>query len=194
MRRLVWLASMQVILLWAAWGQGAPTNSELAPGALGTRSGSPMQVAAPSSSGGGWIQVSLALLMVGVGLRYGLPKLLRWAGKTGDGSPLDGQVRVIETRAVPNGSLMLVKARDRLLLIGSSPQGMSLLADLTPPPESAPLTADTPFDKVLRSARPYQPTADPQQAVAEQVQSRLHQARERLARLSGGSLQEGIRG
>lgn len=188
----MWLGAMQVILLWAAWGQSAPADTDLAPGALGTRSGSPMQAASPSSSGS-WIQVSLALLIVGIGLRYGLPKLLRWAGKTGDGSPLDGQVRVIETRAVPNGSLMLVKARDKLLLIGSSPQGMSLLADLTPPAEPETQFADTAFDKVLRTARPYQPAVDPQQAVAAQVQTRLHQARERLARLSGGSASEGIR-
>lgn len=193
MRRLVWLGGMQVILLWAAWGQSAPAGTELAPGALGTRSGSPMQVASPSSGGGGWIQVSLALLVVGIGLRYGLPKLLRWAGKTGDGSPLDGQVRVIETRAVPNGSLMLVKARDKLLLIGSSPQGMSMLADLTPSAEPETQIADTAFDKVLRSARPYQPAVDPQQTVAAQVQTRLHQARERLARLSGERASEGIR-
>lgn len=189
----MWLGAMQVILLWAAWGQSVPADTELAPGALGTRSGSPMQAASPSSGGGSWIQVSLALLIVGIGLRYGLPKLLRWAGKTGDGSPLDGQVRVIETRAVPNGSLMLVKARDKLLLIGSSSQGMSLLADLTPPAEPEIQVADTAFDKVLRSARPYQPAVDPQQAVAEQIQLRLHQARERLARLSNGSASEGIR-
>ncbi len=93
------------ILLWAAWGQEArPQILDWRPVRWARALALPMQVAAPSSSGGGWIQVSLALLMVGVGLRYGRRKLLRWAGRTGDGSPLDGQVRVIETRAVPNGT------------------------------------------------------------------------------------------
>ncbi|MER3402114.1 MAG: hypothetical protein C4337_02150 [Armatimonadota bacterium] len=184
MQRTVWLVVVQVILLCRCWVQAPASGDELAPGVWGTRSGAPIQVATPADSANAWVQVSLALIIVGLGLRYGLPRLLRWVGKTGEGSPLDGQVRVIEKRAVPNGSLMLVKARDRLLLIASSPHGMSLLADLTPPSEPTVSALETAFDRVLNRVSPYQPTPDPQQAVAEQVQGRIRQAREQLARLT----------
>lgn len=182
--RLIWIGILQAILLWVCWAQQPASGEELAPGALGTRSDTPMPITAPNTSGSSWVQVSLALLIVGIGLRYGLPKLLRWAGKSGEGSLLDGQVRVIETRAVPNGSLLLVRAREKLLLIGSSPQGMQVLADLTPPADPIAPVPETAFDQLLKGARPYQPPIDPQQAVAEQVQSRLQQTRERLTRLN----------
>ncbi len=164
-------------------------------------------MATPSGSSTGWWQVTLALVVVAVALRYGLPKLLRWAGKTGDGSPIDGQVRVIETRAVPNGSLMLVKARDRLLLIGSSPQGMHLLADLTPANEQSSLSgmaehsynAHTNPEKVpsfahiLRHAQPKGSPTDFQESVVERLQLRLQETQRRLAKTAGSDLREGRR-
>jgi flagellar biogenesis protein FliO len=142
----------------ATWAQESP--DALAPGAFGTRAGAPIQrVASPDASSAGWAQLGIALLIVAVGLRWGLPRLLRWAGRTGDGSPVDGQIRIIETRSAVGGSLMLVKARDKLLLIGATPQGMHLLADLTdtlPKPEPAPI-AESAFEQVLRTARPTAP-------------------------------------
>ena len=171
----------------ATWAQESP--DPLAPGAFGTRAGVPIQrVASPDASSAGWAQLGVALLIVAVGLRWGLPRLLRWAGKTGDGSPVDGQIRIIETRSAIGGSLMLVKARDKLLLIGATPQGMHLLADLTdtlPKPEPASI-AESAFEQVLRNARPAPPPPDLQQEAAAQVQSRLQQTRERLQSLLGG--------
>ncbi len=181
-------AVLLAVVLWG-WLSAQTEPTQLAPGALGTREGSPLSVASPASTGTHWLQVTLALGVVAVGLRYGLPKLLRWAGKTGDGSPLDGQVRVIETRAVPNGSLMLVKARDRLLLIGSSPHGMQLLADLTPEPlPRTSAVANTEFEELLRRVQPATPPSDPEQSVREQVRARLEQAQRRLAQTLGGEL------
>ncbi|MGQ9657845.1 MAG: flagellar biosynthetic protein FliO, partial [Fimbriimonadales bacterium] len=138
------------MVIFAGWGQEPP--EALSPGAFGTRAGAPVQrVIAPENTQGGWAQLGIALLIVAVGLRWGLPRLLRWAGKTGDGTPLDGQIRILETRSAVGGSLMLVKARDKLLLIGATPQGMHLLADLTdtlPKPETPPLT-ESAFEQVL---------------------------------------------
>jgi len=171
----------------ATWSQPSPDG--LAPGAFGTRAGAPIQrVASPDASSAGWTQVGVALLIVAVGLRWGLPRLLRWAGKTGDGSPLDGQIRILETRSAVGGSLMLVKARDKLLLIGATPQGMHLLADLTdtlPKPEATP-PAESAFEQTLRNARPTAPPTDLQQEAAAHVQTRLQQTRERLQNLLGG--------
>jgi len=166
-------------------GQLAP----LEPGAFGTRTGAPIQhVAAPEGNSFGWAQLGIALLIVAAGLRWGLPKLLRWAGKTGDGSPVDGQIRIIETRSAVGGTLMLVKARDKLLLIGATAQGMQLLADLTdtlPQPEPAQQRASD-FERILRQAQPATPPPDLQAEAAAQVQTRLQQTRARLQSLLGG--------
>jgi flagellar biogenesis protein FliO len=186
MRSIV-VAYLLVTVILGAWGQESP--DALAPGAFGTRAGAPIQrVASPDASPNGWVQLGVALLIVAVGLRWGLPRLMRWAGKTGDGSPLDGQIRILETRSAVGGSLMLVKARDKLLLIGATPQGMHLLADLTdtlPTPEPVPI-AESAFEQVLREARPAAPPLDLQQEAAAYVQSRLRQTRARLQSLLGG--------
>lgn len=161
----------------------------LEPGAFGTRTGAPIQqVAAPEGNSFGWAQLGVALLIVAAGLRWGLPKLLRWAGKTGDGSPVDGQIRIIETRSAVGGALMLVKARDKLLLIGATAQGMQLLADLTdtlPQPEPAQRSVSD-FERILRQAQPATPPPDLQAEAAAQVQTRLQQTRARLQSLLGG--------
>lgn len=186
MRRLI-TACLLSTVIFGVWGQEPP--EALSPGAFGTRAGAPMQrVVAPENTQGGWAQLGIALLIVAVGLRWGLPRLLRWAGKTGDGTPLDGQIRILETRSAVGGSLMLVKARDKLLLIGATPQGMHLLADLTdtlPKPETPTLT-ESAFEQVLRGAHPAAPPTDLQGEAAAHVQSRLQQTRARLQSLLGG--------
>ncbi|MCS7300697.1 MAG: flagellar biosynthetic protein FliO [Fimbriimonadales bacterium] len=186
--RCLWTAALAWGVLTAgAWAQEERTPLE--PGAFGTRTGAPLQtVAAPQNPSLGWAQLGVALLLVAAGLRWGLPKLLRWAGRTGDGSPIDGQIRIIETRSAIGGSLMLVKARDRLLLIGATAQGMQLLADLTdtlPKPEPS-LSHDSAFEQVLRRAKPAAPPPDLHAEAAAQMQSRLQQTRAHLQRIVGG--------
>lgn len=181
-------AFLLVIFGVCAWAQSnAPASLE--PGAFGTRTGAPIQqVTAPDGNSFGWAQLGIALLIVAAGLRWGLPKLLRWAGKTGDGSPVDGQIRIIETRSAVGGTLMLVKARDKLLLIGATAQGMQLLADLTdtlPRPEPVQQPASE-FERILRQAQPATPPPDPHAETAAQVQTRLQQTRARLQSLIGG--------
>ncbi len=187
MRILVCVAALGLVILAAIAQPDAPTPLE--PGAFGTRAGAPLQrVAAPDGDSFGWAQLGVALLLVAAGLRWGLPKLLRWAGKLGDGSPIDGQIKIIETRSAVGGSLMLVKARDKLLLIGASAQGMQLLADLTdtlPKPEPS-LQGASVFEQILRQAQPAAPPPDLQAEAAAQVQTRLQQTRARLQNLLGG--------
>ncbi|MFN4032890.1 MAG: flagellar biosynthetic protein FliO [Fimbriimonadales bacterium] len=180
------LAFTLAILTAQGQSEGA---APLQPGAYGTRAGAPIQrVSAPETPSLGWAQLGVALLIVAAGLRWGLPKLLRWAGRTGDGSPLDGQIKIIETRSALGGSLMLVKARDRLLLIGASAQGMQLIADLTDTlPKPEPLQASpSAFEQALRRAQPATPPTDLQAEAAAQVQTRLQQTRARLQSLIGG--------
>ncbi|MEN3001549.1 MAG: flagellar biosynthetic protein FliO [Armatimonadota bacterium] len=190
-------------------GVGRDDTASLAPGALGTRGNTPLHTTPSTGSGYAWLQMVLALMLVAVGLRYGLPRLIRWASKTGVGSQLDGEIRLLESRAVPGGSLLMVKARDRLLLIGTTPQGMQLLADLTMPskwhahPEQDAQATEQPerslspegFDQVLRRVasagqRGMHPrgavSVDLQQEVASELQACMAQAHARLSRLTEG--------
>jgi flagellar biogenesis protein FliO len=140
-----------MLLLWSGWSQA----DELPPGALGTRGGTPLRTVAPSSGGYAWLQMTVALLLIAAGLRYGLPRLIGWASKAGIGSRLDGEIRLLESRAVPGGSLLMVKARDRLLLIGATPQGIQLLADLTENQrEQVGVSEPSAFEQVLHRATP----------------------------------------
>lgn len=182
----------------------------LAPGALGTRSSTPLRTTMPSGGGYAWLQMTLALMLVAIGLRYGLPRLISWAGKTGVGSRLDGEIRLLESRAVPGGSLLMVKARDRLLLIGATPQGMQLLADLTSQLDQVsslglahtgqgaqPIQQQTyastqqgGFEQILhRTVSTDGRTtafADLQQETASELQGYLERARARLSRMAAG--------
>lgn len=190
-------------------GVGRDDTVSLAPGALGTRGTMPLHTTPSAGSGYAWLQMVLALVLVAVGLRYGLPRLIRWASKTGVGSQLDGEIRLLESRAVPGGSLLMVKARDRLLLIGTTPQGMQLLADLTPQPErhahseQAAQATEQPgrslslegFEQVLHrmasaGQRGMHPrgavSVDLQQEVASELRACMAQARTRLSRLTEG--------
>ncbi|MFN3690825.1 MAG: FliO/MopB family protein, partial [Fimbriimonadales bacterium] len=166
--------------------QSAPAPLE--PGAFGTRAGAPIQRVAPDGNSFGWAQMGVALLLIAAGLRWGLPKLLRWAGKLGDGSPIDGQIKIIETRSAVGGSLMLVKARDKLLLIGATAQGMQLLADLTDTlPQTEPIRPGaTAFEQILRQATPHAPPPDLHAEAAAQLQARMQQTRARLQSLIEG--------
>jgi flagellar biogenesis protein FliO len=146
-----------LLLLWSGWSQA----DELPPGALGTRGGTPLRTVAPSNGGYAWLQMTVALLLIAAGLRYGLPRLIGWASKAGIGSRLDGEIRLLESRAVPGGSLLIVKARERLLLIGATPQGMQLLADLTEnhSPPTHELLGRSEFEQALNRTHP--PTGSP---------------------------------
>jgi len=84
--------------------------------------------------GGGWWQTALALLLV-VGLiflaRYLLRRLGGRAVKTGGGA-VDVLAR---TSVSPRQQLLLVRLGQRLLLVGSGPEGMTPLSEITDPQE-----------------------------------------------------------
>ncbi len=208
MRRWI-LTSLLMLACATAWLEppahravvdGEVARSQLAPGALGTRDGTPIRTATPSGSGYAWLQMTLALVLVAVGLRYGLPRLLGWASKAGIGSRMDGEIRLLESRAVPGGSLLMVKARDRLLLIGTTTQSMHLLADLTEDPTLSHPSKEKPagsaFEQMLQRMASREASsdgrtrraipADLQQEVADALQARIEQARARLSRIASG--------
>ncbi|GBC91552.1 hypothetical protein HRbin15_00005 [bacterium HR15] len=184
------------LLAVSSWAQ--VDSEKLPPGALGTRRSMPLRPTASSGSYA-WLQMTLAMLLMAIGLRYGLPRLIGWAGKAGIGSRLDGEIRLLESRAVPGGSLLMVKARDRLLLIGATPQSMQLLADLTETPPSHAVgermrVGDATFEQLLHHtasqniaarsmAHPMTPL-DLQQEVADELQTHMEQARARLLQMA----------
>ncbi len=151
---------------------------ELEPGAMGTRSGGPLatqtQAATPVGASNA-AQMLAALALVALALRYGLPLAMRWAGRSGSGSQLDGEIRIIETRAVPNGSLSLIRVRGRLMLIASNAQSVQLLTVLEEHPE--PLPSDNAFEQALiRSVK------DDERAA---LQDKIRAATERLRSMAG---------
>ena len=94
----------------------------------------------------------------------------RWAGQMGQGGRFSigapaacGRLRVLERLAVGRDqSLLVVKAAGRYFLIGSSPSGFSLLAELTqeegalwetPPPSDGAAKAPPDFRSLLRQLR-----------------------------------------
>lgn len=90
----------------------------------------------PFSSEGfgfGWIsllKLFLALLLVILAVRWLLPRYVQRFTKTrieGGGS----QLQVLESMPITGGSLHLVKAREQILLIGSSPNSVSLITNLS---------------------------------------------------------------
>lgn len=160
---------------------------ELSPGALGTRDSNPLRTTTTASPVGATnlIQMVIALGIVLVILRYGLPKLLKWGAKTGLGSKLDGEIRILETRAITGGSVHLIRVRGRLLLLSSTAQGIQLLADLTNPQEPAP-SEPSEFDRWLRQSERSNTTAAVESDERAGVQQGLLTAAEQLKRLTRG--------
>lgn len=96
---------------------------------LGTRP-SPASYDASPIGAGPVVQMLLALALVGAGIKYALPALLkRFGGRISTES--GGTIRVEESAAFPGGRLYVVEARGRTLLLGATAQNVSCLADLT---------------------------------------------------------------
>ena len=101
----------------------------------------------------------LGILLVLVLVLGGCYAFTRWAG-TG---PAGRQLRVLERLTTGRDqSLLVVKAAGRYFLIGSSPSGFSLLAELTqeegalwetPPPSDGAAKAPPDFRSLLRQLR-----------------------------------------
>ncbi|HWP31603.1 MAG TPA: flagellar biosynthetic protein FliO [Fimbriimonadales bacterium] len=90
----------------------------------------------PFSSDGigfGWIslfKLLLAVALVILAIRWLLPKYIHRFSKPRTGGE-DSELRVLESLPIAGGSLHLVKVREQVLLIGSSPNTISLIANLS---------------------------------------------------------------
>lgn len=162
---------------------------------LGTKA-DPM-VMNPTSSGGGGVmpivQLGIAIAIIVGALKFGLPKLVPMLSKKLHPS-LGSTIRVEESATFAGGTLYVVEAKGKSLLLCASASGVACLADLTEPTGT---TREEPpaFFEVLDHAKsdptvatravvevadlPTEPTAKPQPSQA-QVQLAL----ERLARLT----------
>jgi hypothetical protein len=150
-------------------------------GFAGTKAGPAVQGA---SSGGGigvasMLQMLLALAIVACLLKFVLPRLAgRLKSRIVPG--LGTELRVEETAAFAGGSLYIVQARRKTLLLSASASGVSCLADLTEDPQLPPEPPT--FQELVETA---QAVIEPnEEAAAEPTTREIEAALERLKRLS----------
>lgn len=147
-----------------------PAAAFAGPGLLGTRTDATPAVAGGSSPVGimPMIQMLVALGIVVALVKFVLPKFLGKVTKPTS----EGDITIESTAALnASGSLHIVTARGRTLLIGATPTGMTCLADLTEDetvvletPVAAPKKAQT-FEEMLASATIADPTPAPARPV-----------------------------
>lgn len=90
----------------------------------------PPPTSASPVSGLQMLQMLIALGIVGVLLKFGIPKLIgKWGKRLSPGA--DSTIDVLETAAFGAGQVQVVKVRGRTLLLGITAQNVSCLADLT---------------------------------------------------------------
>ena len=119
-------------------------------GPLGTRASAGEFDASPVGVGP-VVQLLLALLIVGAGIRFALPAVVRrFGGRLS--TEAGGTIRIEESASFPGGRLYVVEARGRVLLLGTTPQNVSMLADLTENDFSEALAgaAPDPFAQLAR--------------------------------------------
>jgi flagellar biogenesis protein FliO len=116
----------------------------------------------------------VAVAIVAVLIRYGVPKLLSKWNRTLSPS-LNGGIRVIESAQFAAGMLYLVEARGKTLLLSVSGTQVVCLADLTGAESPAPPT----FGEMLKDAAP-------KAAVLADTVPASDEILRRLDRLTGG--------
>lgn len=87
-------------------------------------------VAAPTSSLNPMLSLMIALAVVFVIIKWGLPSLFKYLSKKTSQS---GAILVGDSAVIGSSQVHLVSVMGRTLLIGSNPSGTNLLADLTVP-------------------------------------------------------------
>jgi hypothetical protein len=131
-------------------------------------------VARPMSSDNGIpgvVQTLAALILVGAGIKWGLPKWFKPRATAAKGSS-GGTLSVIETVTGSAGTYQIVEAMGRRFLVAANGNGMTLLAELSPPR----------FEAVLGQAAvaTEQPEPEP-----EDIRERVAAASARLDELIG---------
>lgn len=142
-RRPLFFLSLNLLTLLVISGQAQTLNlkPETPAPALNT------PVITPASL----LQMIAALAIVALILRFALPKLLRRLPKNITSS--SGRVAMLDTTSTPYGHLCLVKAMDRILLLGLTPQNITLLCEWEDEkkPQSGPYPdADSAFQELLK--------------------------------------------
>lgn len=119
-------------LSFAGWAQS------VAHGALGTKGGGSYQaVSSPQIGFLPILQLIVALGIVTFLLKWALPKVAERLNK--GFTAKHGQIiKIEETTPFPGGHLLIVTARGRTLLVGTSGTQMRTLADLTDVPQELP--------------------------------------------------------
>lgn len=106
-------------------------------GMLGTKGESATQFTPTASSGGGLLQMVVAVFVVMILMKLFLPKMMaKYGSKLSTG--LNSAIKVEESASFAGGSIHLVTVRGRTLLLGSTPTTISTLADLGEAPTNDP--------------------------------------------------------
>lgn len=150
-------------------------------GMLGTKGSGATAFQPTQQSGGGFLQMIVAVIIVVVAMKFLLPKILspKMLAKLGGKlhTDLNSAIKIEESANFPGGTLHLVTVKGRVLLLGTTPTSISTLADLGS--ESKPDPGTT-FMEMLDTAVIEAP--EPEFAViAEKSEAEL--ALERLQRL-----------
>lgn len=125
------LSSLTATFALAAFGFAQETT-EAATTELGTKPDLVQQAARDTSLLNGWdiLKMLLALTVVIGLLAFVLPRFAKKLGGRFSASP-DSSMRVEESANVGGGAIYVVKVRGRSLLVGSTQQSITCLADLT---------------------------------------------------------------
>lgn len=129
----------------------AASLSHAGGGIIGTRTGGEFATPAPSSGGVGFgalAQMILALAIVAFLLKWVLPKV---AGKVSKKlvTTADSGIRVEESAQFAGGSLYIVSARGKSILISVTGTQVTTLTEL----DSVPKPIKDPFEQVLEAAQ-----------------------------------------
>jgi hypothetical protein len=128
------------------------------------------------------VQMLFALAVVALIIKFLLPRWLQRMGGLKGASGF-GEIKLIESKPLNNGTLHLIEARGRTLLVATTQGGANLIADLTEFEEQpAPQTGKS-FETELRKAKPKAPTPDPEDP--QPTRDNVEETLERLKRLSG---------
>ncbi len=146
-------------LLWVSLASASPTNQ------LGTKPGGTFQTVQPAQIGFlPILQLLAALAFVTVLLKWVLPKFADRLNK--NFSKKAGQlISIEETTSFPGGNILVVKARGRTLLLGSSGTHIAMLADLTEIPKESPSQFEETLQKVEASSSMPTSVLDPAEAL-----------------------------
>lgn len=141
-----WFALASFALSACGWAQSAldKTRGDLSSGAPGGAPGVPV------------LQTLVAVAIVIGLLKVALPKLLPKFAAARMKSSLGSTVTIEETATFTGGQLLVVRVRQRTLLLGQTPTSISFLADLTA--EEAQAMAEPAFFELVDAAPGTKPT------------------------------------